>query len=202
MNLVTLAFLLAACGSSGTRVTKTMHDTSIKGTRYSNVLVVAAADNYDARAQYERMVVSAIRKTGAEATAYYTVLGRNPPVTVNDITNAVRSRGFDSVLFTRVKGSTQQMKVKDGQASAQAVAKGGSLFDLFRYDYEEYDSPENVSVSTEVVLVTELYDAAAQKKIWAVETSSFDQESVEQIVDSAAETVVKALRRDGLIGSK
>jgi len=199
---VILLFLVAACGGSGTRVTKTMHASVYRNRQFSNVLFIAAADNYDARAQFERTVVSAIRQSGAEATAYYTVFGRNSPISVSDITNAVRSRGFDSVLFTRVKDSTQQLEMKDGQASAQAVAKGGNLFDLFRYDYEEIDAPENLRVSTSVVLVSELYDAAAQTRVWAVETASFDRESVGQIVDSAAQAVVKALRRDDLVGKK
>lgn len=196
------SLMLAACGSTSTSIEKTLHDQEFKGTRYSSILVIAVADNYNARAQFERTVVSAIRRHGGAATAYYTVIGHNPPVTVNDVVNAVRARGFDAVLFTRVKGSTQDIKVKDGPADASATVKGGNVFDLFRYDYEEYQEPENVRISTSVTLITELYDAARQKKIWAVESSSFNRESVEMIVDDAAESVVKRLNRDKLIGSK
>jgi len=197
-----LALLLAGCGGTGTQVSKTLHDKDYKGRQFNNVLVIGVADNYNARAQYERAVVSKIRESGAEATAYYTVIGHNPPVTVSDVTNAVRARDFDAVLFTRVKGSTQQVKVKDSPAEGQAVVRGGNPFDLFRYDYEEYKEPENVQISANVVLLSELYDAKAQKKIWAVESSSFDRESMEQLVEGAAKSVVKALNRDNLIGSK
>ena len=200
--IATATLFIAACGSTSTSTDRTHFDKEFKGTRYSNVLVIAVADNYNARAQYERTTVSAIRATGAEATAYYTVIGHNPEVTVNDVTNAIRSRGFDAVLFTRVKGSTQAVNVKDGPADASATTRGGNVFNLFRYDYEEYKEPENVRISTNVVLLSELYDVAQQKMIWAVESSSFNRESVEMIVDSSAQAVVKRLDRDKLIGSK
>ena len=193
---------MVACGSTSTSIDRTHYDKEFKGTRYSNVRGRAAADNYNARAQYERTTVTAIRAPGAEATASYTVIGTNPAVTVSDVTNAVRSRGFDAVLFTRVKGSTRTVNVTDGPDDASATARGGNVFNLFRYDYEEYEEPENVRISTNVVLLTELYDAAQQKMIWAVESSSFNRESVEMIVDSSAQAVVKRLDRDKLIGRK
>ena len=199
--LLIQVLLLSACGTS-TKVTRTYYDDDFKGRKFSNVLVIAVADNYDARAQFERSVVAGIKNSGADATAYYTVIGRNPPVTVNDVTNAVRARKFDAVLFTRVKGSTQSVKVKEGPASAKSTVIGGNVFDLFRYDYEEYQEPENVTISTEVVLLTELYAAAEQKNIWTIELSSFDKESVELIVDSAAAAIVKKLNQDRLLGSR
>lgn len=201
-SLVAVALVLSACGGTSTQVSRTLYDKDYKGTRFSNILIIAVADDYDARAQFERTVASGIRASGAQATPYYTVIGHNPPVTVHDVTNAVRARNFDAVLFTRVKGSTEAIKVQDGSSSGKSTVRGGNAFDLFRYDYEEYSEPENVTVSTEVTLVTELYAAQDQKKIWAIESTSFDRESVRQIVDSAAESIVKKLRSDKLIGSR
>lgn len=202
VTLTTIALLLIGCGGTGTRTSKNLIDSDFQGRKFSNFLVIAVAGEYDARAQFERTVVARIRATGADATAYYSVIGHNPRVTVNDVTNAVRARRFDAVLFTRVKGSTHQVEVRESTADGQAVTIGGNVFDLFRYDYEEYKEPDNVRISTDVVLLTELYDAAAQRKIWAVESSSFDRESVELIVDGVAKSVAKALGRDNLIGRR
>lgn len=197
---VIIAISLCACTTTTTSVKKTVDHDNYKGQRFNNVLVIAVADDYNNRAQFERNVVAGIRASGAQATAYYTVLGHNPPVTVSAVKNAVRSGGYDAVLFTRVKGSAQNVKVKDGPATAQSTVKGGNVVDLFRYDYEEYDEPENVRISTEVTLTTELYSAAASAKIWAVESNSFDRQSVQQIVDNEARSIVKALNKDKLIG--
>ena len=199
---LTLAGLMAltSCSTTTTKVNGEFIDPNFRERQFNNVLVIGAADDYDMRAQFERTVVSLIRQTGAEATAYYTVLGHNPPLTSSDIENAVRSRGFDAVLFTRVKGSAQQVNVKEATGTAAATTKGGNLFDLFRYDYEEFDEPDNVRVSTDVQLLTELYAAEEQKKVWVAETASHDRESAEQIIDSEARAIVRALEKNGLIG--
>lgn len=195
------ALFLTACAATTTTIDSGFVESEFKGKTFSNILVIGVADDYDMRAQFERTVAAEIRKSGAKATPYYTVIGNNPPVTASDVQNAVRSRGFDAVLFTRVKGSAdQQVKVKDAPGSAAATVKGGNVFDLFRYDYEEFDEPENVRVSTDVTLLTELYSAAEQKRIWIAQSSSYDRESPQQIVDSEARVIVKALNKDDLIG--
>jgi len=200
--LVAVALVLAGCGGTTTRVSKIMQDPDFRKPRYNNILVIAVADNYDYRAQFERNLVAGIQKAGAEATAYYTVLGHNPKVTSNAIKNAILSRKFDAVLFSRAKGVSEEIKVKAGSASSQATAVGGNLFDLFVYDYEEYIEPENLRLSTSIILVTQLYAAAEQKNIWAIQSSGFDRESVGQIIDSLSAAVVKQLKRDHMIGPK
>jgi hypothetical protein len=200
--LLTAVGLVTACSATSTRVTKILDDSDYGKMRFSNVLVIAIADNYDRRAQFERTVVSGIRQTGAQATAYYTVVGHNPPVSSSDIMNAVRARNFDAVLFTRVKDVTEDIKVKNAAPGAQAVRAGDDLFDLARYNYKEYDEPQNIRLSSSVILVSQFYVPADRKNIWAIEITSSDRESVDNIVASAAAAIVKQLRRDKLVGPK
>jgi hypothetical protein len=194
--------MLSACGTTSTTVSKVLDDPEYRKARYSNLLVITVADNYDRRAHFERTVVSGIRQTGAQATAYYTVVGHNPEVSSSDIMNVVRARNFDAIVFTRVKKHSENIEEKDATPEAQATVRGGNLFDLFRYDYEEYEEPTNIKMSTSVVLITQLYIPADKKNIWAIEITSSDRESTEQIVESAAAAIVKQLKRDNLVGPK
>ena len=196
------AIILSACSTTSTKVTKILDDPDYRKARFSNILVITVAADYNRRAQFERTVVSGIRETGAEATAYYTVVGHNPPVSSSDIMNAVRARNFDAVVFTRVTDRTEDIKVKDATPDAQATAIGGNLFDLFRYDYKEDNEPENSRLSTTVVLVSQRYATADQKNVWAIEIKSSDRESIDNIVESAATAVAKQLARDKLVGPK
>ena len=200
--IMTVVMLLTACSSTSTQVKNILNDPDYRKTRFNNVLVIAVADNYNSRAQFERSVVSGIRQAGAQATAYYTVVGHNPPVSSSDIMNAVRARNFDAVLFTRVKGATEDIKVKDATPNAQATVIGGNLFDLFRYDYAEYNEPANMSLSTAVELISQLYATEDKKNVWAIQITASDSESKEQIVESAAAAIVKHLNRDKFIGRK
>ena len=100
--------------------------------------------------------------------------------------------GFSSRHDT-FRGQSPEPSLFDGAADRRATRSGAFG--------EEFTEPENVTVSSNVVLITELYDASAEKKVWSVESSSFDRESIAQIVDGAAESIVNALRRDSLVGS-
>jgi hypothetical protein len=197
--LIGASLLLTACTSTTTRLNNVLYDDAYRGASFRNFLVIAVAENYDYRAQFEREIVAGIKDSGGEATAYYTILGHNPPINAGQIKAAVEQHGFDAVLLTRVEGSAQDVKVKSGPATAEATVRGGNAFDLFRYDYEEYEEPENVRVSTKVRLLTELYAAADEKKIWAVESVTHDRQSVALIIDSESRSIVDSLVSDGFL---
>lgn len=198
--LAAAAMLATGCASSA-RVEKVLHEPDYKGAHFSNVLVIAVAHDYNARAQFERQLVVAIRASGAAATAYYTVIGHNPPVTRNDIGNAIRARNFDAVLLTRIAGQENRVAVLRGSSETKTTRRNENAFDLFRYDYEVLNEPDRVEVSSTVVLITELYAAADEKKVWAIESTSSDQSDVSGLIDSSVDAIAGQLRRDRMIGN-
>jgi hypothetical protein len=195
-----LLILISGCAaSSGSKINQVLQHPDYRRAGFSNVLVIAVAADYNARAQFERQVVAGIRETGAAATAYYTVIGHNPPVTSSDINNAVRARNFDAVLMTRIEGQDSQVAVKGSAPDAQAKRRDGNVIDLFRYDYEEFNEPERVEINSSIVLVTEMYAAVEQKKVWAIESTSFNYSDIYHLINSEVETIVGRLKKDGMI---
>lgn len=193
---VVLPLLLSCAGSAS--VVRTFDERD--GQTFRNVLVIGVAADYDARAMFERGVASRIRATGGSATAYYTVVGRNPPIDRATVVNAVRSRHFDAVLLTRVRDQEVEASIKDAPAATEATVIGGGVFNVFRYDYEELNEPSIIDLSSTVVLSTELYDAVEERRIWAIETTSRNKSNIGELVDSSADAIVKQLRHDRLIG--
>lgn len=199
-NALMLVLAAACAATPGSKINKVLQHPDYKEAGFRNVLVIAVADDYDARAQFERQVVSGIREIGAEATAYYTILGHNPPITSSGINNAVRSRHFDAVLMTRIEGQKHEVSVKGSAPDAKATHREGTVFDVFRYDYEELNEPDRVEINSSIVLVTELYAAAEQKKVWAIESTSFNYTDIYQLINSEAKTIVGRLKKDRMVG--
>jgi hypothetical protein len=50
-----------------------------------------------------------------------------------------------------------------------------------------------------VILDTDVYDAASEKRIWSVESTSFDKQTAYGVIDGVARTISARLARDGLI---
>ncbi len=196
--LASLSILLAACTAS-TRVAKTYSDDAYANSSFSNFLVIGVAGNYNARAQFERTVVSGLRAEGASASAYYSVVQGNEPISRDAVLGAVQSGSFDAVLVTRVIGQQTDVEVKSGSAGAKATTIGGRPINFFRYNYEELNEPQSINFNMTVVLATELFSSADEKMIWAIESSSTNAASVGVLIDNTAASIVSRLRRDGLI---
>ncbi len=196
--LASFSILLAACAAS-TRVAKTYSDEAYAKSSFSNFLVIGVAGNYNSRAQFERTVVSGLRAEGASASPFYSIVPGNEPISRDAVLGAVRSGSFDAVLVTRVLDQQTDVHVKSGSAGAKASTIGGSPVNFFRYNYEELNEPQSISLNTTVVLATELFSSADEKMIWAIESSSTDDEVIGVLIDNVAASIVGRLRRDGFI---
>ena len=178
--IATLALGLSACAESPS-VVKTFHDGSYDGTYFNNFLVITVAGNTDSRTLFEKTLVSRLVELDTSATAYYAVMGRKQPIEQDMLSIAVRSREFDAVLLTRL------------------VNRELPVVDLFRFDYDELNQPNNIDVSHAVELMTELYSASDQKRIWAIRSTSPGSDSTEEFVDVHASKIVAQLQKDALI---
>jgi len=102
--------------------------------------------------------------------------------------------------MTRIENQDSQVAVKGSAPDAQAVRRDGNVFDLFKYDYEELNEPDRVEINSTIVLATDLYAAGEEKRVWAIETTSFNYTDMYQLVNSEVESIVGRLKKDGMVG--
>lgn len=180
---------------------KTFDDPTYTDSSYGDVLVIGVAGDYDNRAAFERAMASRIRAAGADAAAYYTVVGGNQPITRDVVSNVVRTRGFDAVLLTRVISQEADVSVESGSSETKVSRKEADrAIDLFRYDYDELSEPDTFNISRTVILSAEMFDAADERRMWAIESTISDKENIGQVIESAADTIVGQLKKDNMIG--
>lgn len=194
--------LVAACASSSIRTSTTFEESGFEDAGFSNALIIGVAGRYDTRARWEREMANAINASGASGTAYYSVVGRNAEITRSDVTDAVRARGFDSVILTRLVSSETEVNEQRGASTAQAVRRSTDegVANLFRYDYEVLNNPSTINVASTVVLLTEVYSAADEKRVFAMETTVSDKENIGRLVDEAVGRIVSHMQKDGILG--
>ena len=165
-------------------------------TAFGNYLVLAIADNYNNRAQFERTVVSKLKAENAEATAYYVAAGGNTPVDKDAVADVLATGDYDALLVTRVLAAASEAEIKPGSAAAKATRRDGGPLDFFRYDYEELDEPAALELSTEATLSVELYRATDTTRVWSTELTSKDESNIGAMIDDVADKVVTRLARD------
>jgi len=194
VNLLSLFAVMAmagACGTtSGGNIIKTVHD--IEGAApFGNLLVISVAGDLRTRAQFEQAVAAAISSDEALATPYYTVVGRQPQLTRNILSNVVRARDFDAIILTRMQGQER--------AGLAVNRPTGGLFDWYGYDYEELNIPTSIKTGSTVSFIVEVYDARAEKKVWAIESLIFDSKTVASVVSEQAVAISAEILKDGLV---
>lgn len=203
-NLVRFGLILAvlasiaACGASNS-TRSTFDGPDYAGAAFSKVLVIGVADSLNNRATFERTLVQELSGNGTVATAYYTLVKGNDPIDRATIEGLVNERGFDAVLITRVLNREVGSSVKTGSSSAKKIRRDGGVVDLFRYDYEELNEPEALSMELSVVISSEVFSAATKDRVWAIESDISDYSSDGVLVLDAVEIVSRELRRDGLV---
>jgi hypothetical protein len=195
--LLLIAVSVVATGCAATSTTSASPD--LAKVSYSNFLVIGVAGDYTNRAYFERSVVSGIRAKGSSASAFHVVAGGNKPVTRETVKDAIDAGGFDAVLVTRVLDTDSDLDVKGPVTGTKVTRKDGAMMNLFRYDYEDLDEPMSLEVKTKVNIATELYSAASEQKVWSIDSVSSATENIGQLIEDAAENVVKRLDRDDLI---
>ena len=165
-------------------------------TAFDNFLVLAVAENYNNRAQFERTVVSNLKSKGADATTYYSAAGGNTPIDREAVKIVMETGPYDALLVTRVLAASSDAEMKTGSAAAKATRRDGGPLDFFRYDYEELDEPGALSISTEATLSVELYRASDSTKVWATVLTSKGEDNVGAMIDDVADKVVSQLTRN------
>ena len=195
-NIFACVLMLSACASTP-KVVKVYEDAD--GMAYKKILVVGIAKNYDRRAEFERALVSRLSSRNVAASAYYTIGGGNQPVRNADVSNAVTTQGFDAILLTRILSQDTDVAVQNGMSSATATRRDDGPIDFFRYDYDVLDDPKTFRVTNSGVLLSELYSAGDEKKVWAIQSIVTAEENVSAIINDVTDSIVGQLVKDGLI---
>ncbi len=194
-TLLVFITLLSGCGSAPATSTPVATDE-----KFSNILVLAIADNYDGRAQYERTVASRLRQLGVAAMPYHQAVGGSGNISSERSLELVAEHGFDAILVTQVRDAHESVDVAEDTAGSKVVRKQGQQpADFFRYDYEELDEPGEISILAAATLDTDLHRADGGEILWSFHWTSKGAENVGILIDESSTALVRRLDRDKFI---
>ena len=194
LQLVIATCMLAACGGTSTVTADADSDK-----QFGNFVVIGIAGDYDTRAHLERQVVSQLRREGAQASTYYSVVGGNKPVTREDVRGVIGEHGFDAVLAIRRVDSNVEMKVTKSRTAIDATPIGGRFLNLFRSDYKDYTNPGSIDLAARATLAVELYDVTSQDIVFSFDHETRQDTDIGLLIDQTAAAVVRRLDREKLI---
>jgi hypothetical protein len=192
---------LSGCASTGDRVVKVYEDrAAFAAAPYTRILVVGAHAETGTRRTFEDSVVRALASLGAEARSSLAVMDEAANIDRESVVAAARETGADAVLVTRVVDIEVKSEIEQGQTQAELARRNDvPLADFFRYEYVESADAMTLTTVRTVILDTDVFDAASEKRVWSVESTSFDKQTAYGVIDGVADAISAELARDGLI---
>ena len=193
-----LLLLLAIFGGCATtlppaQIIRTLFSPTADDMQFGNILVISVAGDYAQRARFEQSVSSALIASGGSASPYYAVIGRAPLVTRSNINTAIQNRRFDGVLFIRLQGQDIP--------NAAPGRPTGRKFQLFLYDYGEFNQPAPLPQSSALTFVSEFYRSLGETKVWAVDSLSVEHKDTEEALSIQINSIAQQVIEDELLAN-
>ena len=195
LSIIATVGLISGCASSSGSGSGTPES------GFDNFVVIAVAGDYNARAQFERSIVSELRQLGVSATPYHIAIGGNKPVSKEDVIGVVAANDFDAVVAVRNLDTDLELQVKRSRTEIDATPIGGRLINLFRSEYTDYTSPESVNLSASATLAIDVYDASTEELAWSFEYTTPSETNLGLLIDETARTIVRRIDREKLLAN-
>ena len=196
--LITCLFLVS-CASS--KLTSTWTDPKYRGSHYSNLLVIGAAEEDNTRRYFEKTFVEKLEAAGIKAVESSSVMSRDEKIDKETILAVIEKTGVDGVLLTYLLAVKEKEVASPGPTPTYSRADdyhGGSIPDLF--SASGYRSgPQYYPTRVKVRLETNLYDAKTEQKVWSARSRTLNPKSDTALMDSVIDALVKDLKKNKLL---
>lgn len=178
--------LLVAPAALADEVVQTYRDPAFDAA-VAKILVVGVHADAGIRGQFENSVSRALRTDGANAEPSLYQMTGTVPLTAETLTAAARRADADAVLVTRVVDVQMQNPEAPTSFNEHFLSYGG------------YKDPLAVAETHTVVVRTDLYVVASQKRIWSVDSTAVEKRTLFGVIDAIATATAAQLRSDGLV---
>jgi hypothetical protein len=191
------AVLLVACATTTT--TATWRDPDLGDVRFRSLLVMGVGEDQFARRKYEDALASALRDRGVEVTTSYSMLPESRRLSEQEVDEAVRSRGFEGVIVTRVTATGEETVHYPGYYEYYRLPLYDHYYRFYAYSYDRVWRPGYTDTLHTVSLETLLYQAPGGRIAWGMRSKSIDPDNLDGLVRSLVEQTVRNLAESGLL---
>ena len=166
------------------------------------MLVIGIAESDIKRRSFEDGFAAALEEHGVDAVPSYRILPNPERLSKESIQQAIRGRGFQGVVATRLVQVDEQEKYVPPQTYVTPSYHGRGLYGYYGRSYEVVHQPGYTVNTTIVRLETHLYDASSAELVWAAHSDTFNPRSIDDGVESVAKKLSKRLAADGFAPGK
>ncbi len=200
--------LLAGC-TGRPSVKSSWSDANARSLSFTRLLVVGVSPDYTQRCNFEYWMVRDLHSSKLAADASCNYMGKDEPLTRENVERLVKTLHTDGVLATRMVASdwlTKEGGSTDTRSTGQYkyIASGYDTGFYGAYgmpvDYYEFKSlPSVMNTKGAGHIITKLYETRSASVVYTIDTKVRDVESGQLGLAMVTPSIADRLRRDRLI---
>ena len=201
--LLPIVLIMSGCGPTQ-KITGSWADpeATSKGP-YNKVFVVVLSPNtnanYDIEAQMANTLISRGFKVVRSTDIFPPKFSITQDLTREQLTESITKRGCDAVLTLALLDSKSVESYNPGTVYAPVnYGYYGSYYGYYNYYYPVVYSPGYYSVDKTYYLETNLYDLAADKLLWSVQSEARNPKDINTWFKSYSNMLITHLKSKGL----
>ena len=195
--LLLILVMAAVTGCASISLDSTWKDPGVSAKQYRKLLVVGVAEKPQMRQVFEEVFAAEVSKKGAIGIASYTLTGVKDKPSRASLEEAVKNSGADGVITARMVGMKESKDVRSGFIMTE---RGYTDFYGAPVTFATFVSqPVEVTMSTKATIETNLFDSGTGRMVWSGTSSAVNPEGIITTSRELADSVIKAMTRDGLL---
>jgi hypothetical protein len=199
IGLVAIAATIAGACAPQIEVVKLYDDPTRVSKSYKRLLVIDISSDRGQQQLFENEIVLKLRREQVEAIPSYTLIDSSNGLLQGDINRVSEEIGADGILVTHIASVDTDIDMVEGRKEIRSTCRGGDPVDYFLYDHEVLSEPDSVKLAHTVVVITNLYDADSQNRVWTIQSTCFEKTSMADVLLDNSNAIVRQLSVDQLI---
>ena len=165
---------------------------------YSSFVVLTTLNRNTLRQSFEDAFVAIAQGHGIRAVPGYSILNEAPDVTAQEVEASVRAAGTQAAIVVSVIRTAVVTDTGPGYVSTSAPVWGVGYDGYYTTTGWAY-APDTYSVSVDVQLRMNVYDAATKQLVWSAITNTVPRDQISQDVYSIAQMLLNGLYKHGIL---
>ena len=203
VSFLFLTLIMSECGPTQ-KITGSWSDpeAASKGP-FTKVFVVVLSQNetanYDIEAQTANVLISRGFKVVRSTDIFPPKFSITKDLTKEQLTESIVKRGCDAILTLALLDSKTVESYNPGTIYAPVnYGYYGSYYGYYNYYYPQVYSPGYYSVDKTFYLETNLYDLAADKLLWSVQSEARNPSNLPEWFEKYSTMLINHLKSEGL----
>jgi len=199
--LLLTSFMLVACETAppqSTNVSRVLIAPNIASAPYGNVLVIGIVPSRETARNIEFAIGEQLSKANVEAHSFVRESSSTEP-TEEAIRELVAATGVDAIVVVAGQIGSAALTETSEQVNFDDETDGGNMFNYISYRRVEITRPKYATYTLDVTLITNVYDATTQARVYSVESGTVHGQTDYSIITAEAEAIVSRMKQDDLI---